>query len=371
MRKGVARLSRAAVLAMTVAAAACGGFMAVAAAPAAAHDGSGALGRLAPFGHGRTMRGPWDSGWREGTPPAPTLNGYWAPVNRCPVDDPAMLAADGVQNIVACLAVSSPSGAIKIGALALPIGESDTQFGLVVESHPETETFKLISPDGGATSMAPIEIPDGLPALVCPGAGRELWWICGGRHAGFHGDGRLTDIDASVQQAGELSGFSLVGALSAGVSIVTEPIEIHLQNPLLGPACYIGSESEPILLQFENLTQPSPPGLEGFEDFEVNGNPIERGPLVRLATHSSSGGDLSFAVPGASGCGFRGMLDSVIDHNAGLPSPAGENALTLNEDSTYAVLMSNPEEVAPNEGKVVSQDWHSAIVGGSHGHWHH
>jgi hypothetical protein len=64
----------------------------------------------------------------------------------CPVDDPTMLAADGVKSFALCLAVSSPSGAIKIGSLTLPTGPNDTQFGVVGENSEQPEeseqTFK-------------------------------------------------------------------------------------------------------------------------------------------------------------------------------------------------------------------------------------
>jgi hypothetical protein len=371
MRKVIARLSRAAIVATTVTAAACSGLMAVNTASAAARNASpGGLGGWAPFGHGRTIRGPWGSDWRNGSPlPPPTLNGDWAPFNRCPVDDPTMLAADGEKNIALCVAVSSPSGEIKIGGLALPTGENNTQFGLVGENHEESETtYKLVSPRGGAGSVAPIEIPNGLPALVCPGASHELWWLCG-RHRGLHADSRLTDITATVQQAGELSNFNLIGALSVGAPIVSMPAKIHLENVLLGPGCYIGSDNEPIVLQLENLTSFT---STAFETFEGDGNTVtEGGALIRIGLLGATDGDESFAVPGVSGCGFRGTLDDVIDHNAGLPSPAGDNALVLNETSTYLTGLTSPGAVVPNDGKDLSQYWHSAVQGGSHGYWHH
>jgi len=368
MRRATALRGRAAIVTMTVTVAACSGLMAAGAAPAGARDrGSGGFGAWAPFGHGRTVPGPWDNGWRGGAPPPPTLSGDWAPFNRCPVGDPTMLEADGVQNIALCVAVSSPSGALKIGALTLPTGEGDTQFGLVGENREEGETqYRLVSPPGGAASVAPIQIPDGLPALVCPSASRELWWICRGRRGDPRGweDG-LTDITATVQPAGELSNFNLGGALSKEVPIVSMPVKIHLENELLGSECYIGSDSEPIVLQLESLASFTSAAFEGFE---TDGNPTtEGGTMIRIGLLGATDGDKSFAVPGVSGCGFGGALDGVIDHNAGLPSPAGENALVMNETSTYLTGLSSPGEVAPNDGKDLSQYWHSAIQGGPHG----
>jgi hypothetical protein len=372
MRKVMAGRGRAVIVAMTVTAAAWGGLMVAVAAPAAARDGGPqGLGGWAPWGHGRTMPGPWGDGWRSGPPLAPpTLSGDWAPFNRCPVDNPTMLAADGEKNVVLCADVSSPSGAIKLGGLALPTTEVNTQFGLVSENHEETETtYKLVSPLGGAPSTAPIEIPNGLSALVCPGAPRELWWICGGHHGGFGGEGWRSGITAVLRPAGELSNFDLDGALTTGVSLVTMPVKIQLENELLGPQCYIGSDSEPIVLQLGNLT---PVTSLAFEGFESNGTPVtEGGAIVRIGLLGATGGDESFAAPGVSGCGFKGELDGVIDHNAGLPAPAGDNSVQLNEASTYLAGLSSPGAVAPNDGKDLSQFWHSSVEGGPHGYGHH
>ncbi len=371
MRNAIGRRGRAAIVAITITAAACGGTMAVAAAPAAARGGDPqGLGRWAPFGHGRTMPGPWGGGWREGPPPAPTLNGDWAPFNRCPVDNPTMLAADGEKSIVLCVTASSPSGAIKIGNLALPTGEGNTQFGLVGENAESETTYKVVSPWGGVISMAPVELPDGLAALVCPDASPALRWICSGHPSGPHGSGSgRTNITATVQPAGEPSNFDLDGAVTTGIPILSIPVKIQLQNDVLGPDCYIGSDSEPIVLQLETLV---PYTSSAFESFEADGNTAtEGGPLIRIALLGGTDGDESFAVPGVSGCGFRGGLDGVIDHNAALPSPAGENAVVMNETSTYLTGLSSPGEVAPNDGKDLSQDWHSAIQPAPHGYGHH
>src|ERR1700674_3774961 len=47
-----------------------------------------------------------------------SLNGDWAPFSRCPVDDPAMLAADAGGAPNWCLATESSSGSIKLGNTA-------------------------------------------------------------------------------------------------------------------------------------------------------------------------------------------------------------------------------------------------------------
>lgn len=371
MRIGAAGRVGAAIVATVVLAAAWSGLTAAAAAAAGGPGMFARLPRWTRSGEGRTASGPWGWGWRDGgAPPAPTLSGDWAPFNRCPVDNPTMLAADGVNEIAACMAMQSPSGAIKIGNLSLATGESSSQFGLILKNEESEQTYKLVVPPGGATQMTPLEIPDGLAAMICPVAPWELPSLCGSHHGHGYPASQLADITATVEQAGELSNFTLFSMFETGVPFITEPVRIHLQNALLGPRCYIGSEGEPIVLQLERLT---PFTTLYLETFEADGTPLTEGegPMLRLGAGGGNVGDQSFAVPGVNGCGPRGSLDGVIDEAAGLPSPAGSNSLVLDEVAGYVLAVSEPETPAGEDGKRLSQYWHSAIVGGPHGHWGH
>jgi hypothetical protein len=347
MLKALARRAGPAVAAMTVTVALGGGAMASSSASAAPWNGGG---------------GPLD-GWS----PAVTLSGDWAPFSRCPVDNPAMLAADGQTSIALCVAIDSPSGSVTIGNLTLANGESNTQFGLVATNG----EFAAISPRGGAPVVAPVELPDGLPALLCPSASRGTRRICsthggGPPHAGFDG------VTLSLEAAGEVSNFNLAGGLGTGVPIASLPVKLHLENPFLGPDCYLGTDSEPIVLQMEGLTPATSLGIEGFDS---DGTPVasgESGELTRIVLLGASDGDSSFAVPAASGCGFGGQLDEAIDTHAGLPSPSGKNSIVLNETSTYLTGLSDPESVLPNDGKDLAMYWHSAVEEARHhGYGHH
>ncbi|MEU8964165.1 hypothetical protein AB0C89_21000, partial [Streptomyces sp. NPDC048491] len=78
---------------------------------------------------------------------ATQLAGDWAPFSRCPVDDPAMLAADGRTDIVQCIASHSASGTIKLGNTNVVTGASDLQVGVVQHTG---GTNSLVAPAGGA-----------------------------------------------------------------------------------------------------------------------------------------------------------------------------------------------------------------------------
>src|SRR4051794_8393946 len=66
-----------------------------------------------------------------GSASATTLKGDWAPFSRCPVDDQAMLAADGSTTADLCLASHSPNGSIKLGNTTATTGVSDLQVGVL------------------------------------------------------------------------------------------------------------------------------------------------------------------------------------------------------------------------------------------------
>lgn len=101
-------------------------------------------------------------------------------------------------------------------------------------------------------------------------------------------------------------------------SVLTVPIKVHLHNSVLGPNCYIGSNSNPIVLNLQNVPT-SDPVFSG-----VGNATIVSGVEVS---------DDTFAVPEASGCGPFGLLDQVLNLKVGLPSPSGKNSALIEEDA--------------------------------------
>jgi hypothetical protein len=308
--------------------------------------------------------------WESNETP-PTLNGDWAPLNRCPVDDPTMLSANGTTNIPVCLAVTSPSGSLTIGGLTIPTKATNLQLGLNLTS--ETGATAIVSPPNGAVLDESIEIPNGLQGLICPSPGRLAWRVCrpprNGESDNEHSH-ELTDLTISVVSAGAPSNFNLGAGLGLNEPIVSVPVKIHLQNRLLGDRCYIGSDAEPIVTQPENTGSPT----ISFEAFDANGTPDPAGPMADLQLQGSQSTS-SFAIPTATHCGFAGIFDNAIDGHLGLPSAAGNNKLVFNETSSHLVLLNIPEEFAPNAGKQLSENWHSAVLPeeneeGHHGHGH-
>jgi hypothetical protein len=283
-----------------------------------------------------------------GSASAVTLKGEWAPFTRCPVDDPAILGTDGSQSVALCLASRSPSGSIKLGNTTATTGNSDLQFGLISSSG----TLSLVSPSGGGIVADPAQVPGGLLGLMCPSNVPLVSAVC--RQAT---NNDLNNVTATVQPAGAPSDFDLAAGLSVGQPILTLPVKIHLQNPLLGSNCFIGSNSNPILLRPKNLTGPT----ASITRFDGDGTPNSAGVMLTIGLSGASQGDDSFAVPGATGCGTLGLLSPAINLKTGLPSATGNNNLVLNNASTSLGGLNTPGTFAPDAGRQLSTFWHSAV----------
>jgi hypothetical protein len=278
------------------------------------------------------------------------LNGDWAPFNRCPVENSAMLAADGTSAIAYCLASDSPSGVMHLGGVTVNTGDVNLQVGLVADS--TTGNFSVVSPSGGAITADPVTVPGGLLGLMCPSDIPVVSAVCAEIT-----NSSLNTVTAVVQSAGDPSAFSLAAGTSSGEPIITVPVKIQLENPLLGSSCYIGTNSSPILLSPENVTAPT----VSADNFDGNGTPDSAGAMFELASLGASQGDDSAAVPGATGCGLLGILNGAVDSKVGIPSPAGSNSITLNDASAYLAGLASPSAAAPSDGQELAQYWNSAL----------
>jgi hypothetical protein len=280
---------------------------------------------------------------------AATLAGAWAPLNRCPVDDPAMLAADGATVAALCISSTAPSGTITIGGTTLTSGTTDLQLGLLNRSG----TYSIVAPKSGAVVGAPVDIPGGLLGLMCPSNIPVIADIC--RQIV---NSPLNRVTATIESAGTPTDFNLAAGLGTGQPIVTLPVKIKLSNPFLDPNCYIGSNSNPILLKPANLTRPTASVVR----FNADGTPNPTGEMGYVSLSGAAQGDSTFAVPGATGCGLFGLLSGAVNLKQGLPSPAGENSLVLNDATTRLGGFQTPRNFAPTEGQQLSARWHAAVV---------
>ena len=216
---------------------------------------------------------------------------------------------------VTCIRSDITGGNLKVGNKEVPIKNPLTLSGGVDE---EFEGFAYNS-EGGLSKTAQ-KVPGGVIGLT------GLTWLLE-----LFGSEALT-LYATTELAGTPTGFTF--------SSVTIPIKVHLTNPagLLGSTCYLGSNSNPIVLNLiTGTTEPPPPNkpITGKEPtINIDENLIfhlENGTFV----------DNSFAAPGVNGCklvlfGFIPIsINGLVDEVSGLPSPAGTNEAVQDFDIEF------------------------------------
>ncbi|GAA2273940.1 hypothetical protein GCM10010145_52690 [Streptomyces ruber] len=284
------------------------------------------------------------------TAAGPALNGEWAPFTRCPVDSAAMRAADGLARTPQCVVSTSAGGSVKLGDTTVATGRTDLQIGVVQNAD---GTSSVVAPPGGALVADPATVPGGLLGLMCPSDIPVITSLC----RTLEGSA-LNKITATMESVGAPYAFDQTAGVLTDLPIVALPVRIHLENPLLGDHCYIGSKASPIVLRPENLNLPE----FGMSFFRGDGTPDEAGEMSRIDLTGATQSDSTFAVPGATGCGLNvGLINAAVNLKTGLPSAAGNNSLTLDDTRTHLTGLTAPGTVAPDAGRIVAENWHSAV----------
>jgi hypothetical protein len=125
------------------------------------------------------------------------------------------------------------------------------------------------------------------------------------------------------------------GQMAFGIAnggIVTQvPLSFHLVNPLLGGNCYVGTTSDPIVLNLTTGTSGALTGSLGIVD------PYGQfaGGLYTVDTEVV---DNQFTVPAATGCGPGGVWDSAITALEGANSPGSNTAILY---GNYALALAS------------------------------
>ena len=280
----------------------------------------------------------------------PALNGEWAPFTRCPVDAPAMLAADGFDKTPQCVVSTSAGGSIKLGKTTVVTGRTNLQIGVVQNTD---GTSSVVAPPSGALVADSATVPGGLLGLMCPSDIPVITALCETLE-----NSSLNKITATMESVGAPYAFDQTAGVLTDLPIVALPVRIHLENPLLGGKCYIGSASHPIVLRPKNLDYPE----FGMSLFQGNGTPDESGEMSRINLTGATQSDSTFAVPAATGCGLNiGLINAAVNAKTGLPSASGNNNLTLDNTQTHLTGLNAPGTVAPDAGRVLAENWHSAV----------
>ncbi|OON82805.1 hypothetical protein [Streptomyces tsukubensis] len=239
-----------------------------------------------------------------GGPLSPPYTG----LESCPLDSPELGNTTNLQ--VGCVTSTTSGGTFSIGDTTVKLGTPiKLKFGVYWDSSgPGAEL-----PDGGSANLYHTVAPSSGNLLDSPATEVTIpgiWNVIPG----------ITSVKAQVEQAGPLTEFAPLAA-GTTVPVFRLPIKLHLIHPLLGPRCYLGSDSTPIVLR--------PAALDaGTVDVQADPN----GHQTLIASFSKASlKDTSFSVPGAKGCGVLGLgaLDPVINGLFKLPSAAGKNSVTF------------------------------------------
>ncbi len=244
--------------------------------------------------------------------------GDFAQFADCPLSNPATKS---------CIFGQTEKGEFIVGNTTVPIKNTITLQGGVQENEAGEQKF-IAAEDGNTLSKTAQSVPGGLAGLVkCYEISNFIERIA----CEVTFENGVTGVTATTELAAPASSIGIsVSHLTGGEgTALSLPVKVHLENPLLGSSCYIGSNSNPIIIPLTTgTTSPPPPnkpisgsiGTFEFKD-EFTLVVIKENALVNN----------SFAAPGAEGCGglFSFLLDPIIDAKLSLPAAAGHNTAIL------------------------------------------
>ncbi len=216
----------------------------------------------------------------------------------------------GEMTIETCFRTVFTSGSLQMGNMEIPIENPVTLSGGV------TASGKFDAGPKGGLQPAKQNVPGGVVGLT------GLTWL-----EEFFPPEALA-LYAVIELAGTPS--------NPLVEPVSLPVKVHLVNPVLGPKCYVGSNSKPIELELiTGTTSPPSPNVP------ITGAPGSTSLTGSGVTDVTEGTyvDNSFSAPGANGCaltlfGYPPLsINGLVNAQSGLPSPAGTNTTILNFDT--------------------------------------
>ena len=187
---------------------------------------------------------------------------------------------------------------------------------------------------GDTLTTAPQSVAGGLLGLF-PESSTPPWLETIIRYVARRGP---TSVNATLELARpaseiEASEYNLLGEEGVALRL---PVKLHLENPILGSGCYIGSSESPFVWNLTSGTdgRGTPPGAAGGTSGTLHsqaGHEIVTIDKARLL-------DRRWAAPGASGCAgaLSSLVDPVIDSSFGLPAAAGANSAVLDSEIDVA-----------------------------------
>jgi hypothetical protein len=238
-----------------------------------------------------------------------------------------------------CLYARTSTGEATLGNQTAPITVPIVlQGGIIRDERTEGETFVAVL-NGETLTKAPQKLPDGLRSLLecdeidepMERAACELVFESG-----------ATAVNATTELAKPagaiaISKNNLVNR--EGVAL-TLPVKIHLENPLLGSECYIGSNGRPLVWNLRTNTTRPPPPNRAIDGKAGKIEEKDEGEFIEIAANTLV--DNAFASPSVTGCSglISDVLRPIINSKLGLPAAAGHNTAILNSTIDLAAAES-------------------------------
>lgn len=250
--------------------------------------------------------------------------GEWAAFNGCP---------STTKGVFKCLQSVTGGGKVVLGSKNVPIVNPVTLQGGVSEAV-EQPNGELISSFFGASngetlSKTPQPVPGGLSGLVnCKEI--SLGWLRASCEAIF--ENGLTGVNATLELARPANEIvvSELNLLAREGTALLLPVKVHLENPLFGSSCYVGSSSTPLVWNLTTGTTTPPAGFTALTGKSGKISTTEGGQILTLTGNKLV--ENNWSAPGASGCGgwpAEYILDPIVNASVGIPSSAGKNEAVL------------------------------------------
>lgn len=231
--------------------------------------------------------------------------------------------------LAGCIYGKTSSGEFTIGKQQVPIVKPQVIQGGFTENEATGEQHFVAAADGNTLPKTPQKVPGGLVGLIrCNEISNFIERVA----CEVTFENGLTGVNATIELAAPASSIVLNEEnlfAESGIAIGL-PVKVHLENPLLGSECYIGSNSSPV--HVELTTGTTAPPLPNKPIKGKLGEITVRGEGRILVIGNNTLVNNSFSAPGATGCGgiFSFLLDPIINSKIGLPSAAGHNTAILN-----------------------------------------
>jgi hypothetical protein len=255
-----------------------------------------------------------------------------APAFATPKGEYAVFADCPLTTAEICIHASTESGEFIVGKKTVPITSTITLQGGLNET--ETGFAFVAAKDGNTLSKTPQKVPGGLSGLVNCTSIKGSGLLEKAERATCEAifENGLTGVNATTELAAPASSIQIsLGNLLSGTGTALQlPVKVHLENPLLGSSCFVGSNSAPVVLPLTTGTT-SPP----LPNKPIKGNPGEltfNGEGTILTVLKNSLVNNSFAAPATNGCGglFEFLIGPIINSSLGVPAAAGHNTAILN-----------------------------------------